>query len=452
MNENWTRIRRFWWLILLGPVVALAVTIPITAGGATTYTSKLALTTYSQNRAPEQDAILIQSYVDFFNKGADQAQLRTQAKVPADVAFTAEPVATGPIMFVVATGDDESQVRSAAVAMGDAFRDSINAGVQKTREDAVATLRAPFVEREARQDFILTQERVELQRQIDQLNADSSGRLQDLNNAVTVTSQSPRMLPAASVATLIGLLVGFGAAWVLGAITPRLGHRRQVADDLGVRAFDAAARTADERRLQMRHVVNAMAFDDLPTPVVLAVTSADDGAGAETVARDLAEIRAAQGAGVVLLRAVRGENDDAPGVLDLLASPDAVSIADVVRTPEQTDGSSDGMSIIPLGEVSTDPYNLMTSENVEDLLGQLRKRFAVIVIECAPVITSAEVTLLCAAADRTVLTVTDGSTRTSRGRLAVQLLGESGAEMFGVVLTAPGRSAARRPARLVESV
>ncbi len=436
MTEHWVRIRRRWWAIPLALAIAVAIVVPMSTDRTTTYSSKVALTTYSADRAPEQDAILIQSYVDFFNGGADMNELRSQAKVPADIAFSADPVATGPIMFIVATGDNEQDVRAAVTAMGTAFRNSINAGVDQARDNAIATLRKPFLDRLARKDFILEQEQIELSRQIGQLNADSSGRLQNLDNSITVSADRPRLLPPLSIAILVGLLAGVAMAWVLGGLAPRLSRRSDVSDTLGLRAFDVTSRNRTSRLLQMRHVVNALAFDDLPAPVVLAVTPVSSPDASGLVAEQLARIRAGQGADVVVVRTIRRGSGSAPGIVDVLRSPETVTLDDALTSNEGTDAIGRGVAVLAPGDPAIDPYDVMTRENVGELLGQLRKRFSVIVIDCPSVTTAGEVQLLCSAADRTVLVVERDVATRERALMATGLLSESQAEVFGAVLVA----------------
>ncbi len=157
MTEVRDRIRRRWWVVLLCVLVAVGGALVTGLGATTTYTSKASLTTYSANRAPEQDAVLIQSYVDLFTSDAGQQSLRRDARIPRRHHGDRDAVATGPIMFVVASGPDPAAVARAAQTMADGFRQSINAGVQRTRQAALDALRKPFADREADNDFILQQ-------------------------------------------------------------------------------------------------------------------------------------------------------------------------------------------------------------------------------------------------------------------------------------------------------
>ncbi|MBT0566286.1 hypothetical protein [Williamsia sp. CHRR-6] len=455
MTDFWTRLTRRWWIIPATVVLALGVALVVGLGQSTTYTSKSALTTYSQNRAPEQDAVLIQSYVDFFNNGANQTTLREAAKVPESVKFTAMPVATGPIMFIAASGSDQQQVRTAATAMAIAFRDSINAGVQQTRDSAVAALRAPFLERLARNDFILQQERVELSRSIDALNADSSGRLQNLTNANTVTKSTPDIWTTLAIGLVVGLLLGGALAWLIGGVAPRLRRPDQLAEVLGVKAFDVTSREPEGHRLQMRHVVNALAFDDLPSPVIIALTGVADTPATAVAAEELARIRASQGADVVVMRTTRDGAGSALGVVDMLRSPETVSLDDALRSTERTGGIGAGISLLAPGHPGIDPYDVMTRVNVSDLLRQLSRRFSVIVIECPPVTEAAEVQLLCSLAHRTLMVVEADTVGASAARRASRLLAQSEVHPYAALLMAErvkaplmisfGRTAASRP-------
>ncbi len=240
MTEVRDRIRRRWWVVLLCVLVAVGGALVTGLGATTTYTSKASLTTYSANRAPEQDAVLIQSYVDLFTSDAGQQSLRRDARIPDDITVTAMPVATGPIMFVVASGPDPAAVARAAQTMADGFRQSINAGVQRTRQAALDALRKPFADREADNDFILQQERIQLQQSVDRLNSDTSGLLQNLTAATAPTADRPAMTARLAVSVVVGLLVGLVLAWLVGGLAPRLRTAAGVREVSGLRTFDAS--------------------------------------------------------------------------------------------------------------------------------------------------------------------------------------------------------------------
>ena len=450
MTDVRDRILRRWWVVALCVLVAVGAALVTGVSATTTYTSKASLTTYSANRAPEQDAVLIQSYVDLFNNDASQQSLRRDARVPGDVRVTATPVATGPIMFVVATGPDGAAVPRAAQATADAFRQSINAGVQRTRQSAIDALRRPFADREAGNDFILQQERVQLQQSIDRLNSDTSGLLQDLTAASGATAERPAMTARVAVSVVVGLLVGLVLAWLAGGLAPRLRTAGEVRETLGLRTFDASGDGADPH-MQMRHVVNALAFDDLPVPSVVALTGVGGRAGSAGVADELARIRAAQGAEVVVMRTSRDGEFAGAGMVDVLRTPDGDGIhaARLDETLRDSTRLGRGVSILGAGEPGpdgrgTDPYDVMTRENVGELIGLLRKRFDVVVVECAPVDQAAEAQLVCAASDRTLVVIERDTVSPTRGRRSADLLRQAGIEAFAAVLVA-------RPERITPS-
>ena len=455
MTDVRDRIRRRWWVVLLCVLVAVGGAFVTGAGTTTTYTSKASLTTYSANRAPEQDAVLIQSYVDLFNNVAGQQSLRRDARIPGDITVTAMPVATGPIMFVVASGPDSAAVTRAAQAMADGFRESINAGVQRTRQAALDALQKPFADREAGNDFILEQERVQMQQTVDRLNSDTSGLLQNLTAASAATAERPAMTARLAVSAVVGLLVGLVLAWLVGSLAPRLRTAAEVREALGLRTFDASGDGVDPR-MQMRHVVNALAFDDMPVPSVIALTGVGGRAGSAGVADELARIRAAQGADVALVRTTRDGEFAGAGVVDVLLTPDGDGIhaARLDEALRRSTRLGRGVSILGAGEPGpdgrgTDPYDVLTRENVAELIGLLRKRFDVVVVECAPVDEAAEAQLLCSAADRTLLVVERDTVTPTRGRRSADLLGQAGIEAFAAVLVA--RPERVRPSRLLSS-
>ena len=258
-----------------------------------------------------------------------------------------------------------------------------------------------------------------------------------------------------AVSAVVGLLVGLVLAWLVGSLAPRLRTAAEVREALGLRTFDASGDGVDPR-MQMRHVVNALAFDDMPVPSVIALTGVGGRAGSAGVADELARIRAAQGADVALVRTTRDGEFAGAGMVDVLLTPDGDGIhaARLDETLRSSTRLGRGVSILGAGEPGpdgrgTDPYDVLTRENVAELIGLLRKRFDVVVVECAPVDEAAEAQLLCSAADRTLLVVERDAVTPTRGRRAADLLRQAGIEAFGAVLVA--RTERITPSRLLPS-
>ncbi len=89
---------------------------------AAVWTATTALTTQSQTRAPEQDAVLSLGYVDYFNQPTYQQVLRAEATIPAAVTLKAETGAASPIVYIEAMSSLLAVSKSAAQAAADVFR------------------------------------------------------------------------------------------------------------------------------------------------------------------------------------------------------------------------------------------------------------------------------------------------------------------------------------------
>jgi hypothetical protein len=87
--------------------------------------------------------------------------------------------------------------------------------------------------------------------------------------------------------------------------------------------------------------------------------------------------------------------------------------------------------------LETDPFALFAPARVDALLRRLSGLADLIVIEAPPVIEAAESQVICAAVDRTVLVLEEGTTRGSDGSRACELLAQVGASLLGAVLGRP---------------
>src|SRR5580765_3944716 len=120
------RIRRRWLLVVgLAIVGAVGAGVWSTTAAAQAWTGTIALTTQSQNRAPDQDAVLALGYVDFFNQDAYQQVLHAEIGAPAGVRLSAKTGATSPVFYIQATGTSADQVRSLAASAADRFRSDV---------------------------------------------------------------------------------------------------------------------------------------------------------------------------------------------------------------------------------------------------------------------------------------------------------------------------------------
>ena len=72
------------------------------------------LTTQSQNRAPEQDAVLSIGYVDYINQDTYQQLLRAKSWISSDVVLKGATGPASPIIYIEAVAPMADRARSAA--------------------------------------------------------------------------------------------------------------------------------------------------------------------------------------------------------------------------------------------------------------------------------------------------------------------------------------------------
>jgi hypothetical protein len=89
------------------------------------YLSESVLEMSSTETTPDKEAVLAQSYVDYFNQPATQEVLRKQAGLSGPGTFTARVVGVSPIIYVDATADQPQTAENAVAGITTAFRTSI---------------------------------------------------------------------------------------------------------------------------------------------------------------------------------------------------------------------------------------------------------------------------------------------------------------------------------------
>jgi len=109
-------VRRYWWVVLAVVWLAVVGGFVSSAMTPTTYVGRTSLIVSSNDRSPEQDAVLVQGYVSYFNNVPYQRQLLAEAGVDGDVVVAAEAAAASPIVVISATSDSAG-AESAAIAV-----------------------------------------------------------------------------------------------------------------------------------------------------------------------------------------------------------------------------------------------------------------------------------------------------------------------------------------------
>jgi len=179
---------------------------------------------------------------------------------------------------------------------------------------------------------------------------------------------------------------------------------------------------------------------------VVLVTSPDRAEGRTTLAYGLGEALAAGGSRVLLvdadLRSPDVGEDAEPtrpvGLTDVLAG--RVPVRDAIRSTLEHP-----FDVLGSGSAPSNPSELVSSQQLADLLEELRRRYDVLLIDSPPLLGVSDAAELAALADCTILVCRHGRTRKAHLRAGVTALSAVSARLVGTVLTMT-----RRPQRTGE--
>ncbi|HEY5248437.1 MAG TPA: hypothetical protein VIJ15_08330 [Dermatophilaceae bacterium] len=299
-------LRWYWWVV--SAIVCLAVVGALfsTLRTPTVYLGRTSLIVSSNDRSPEQDAVLVQGYVAYFDDAAYQEQLLADAGLSAATEVSAQAAAASPIVVITATAVDAVSAQDGAIAVARVFKDDINRVHARTTAAALATLQDQLdsaLARNGKDDQAVIGS---LQDRIGQLQANQDNVLQELQARGGVTMQPPSLVKNLALSVAGAALLSVLAALTLARLSPRVRTRHDVASKVGLTTLvelpglqDADARLQREQRLrQLANILRSR----LAGPGVVAVTQPGDGAATWVVARGLAMEWASQGYPTVLVR------------------------------------------------------------------------------------------------------------------------------------------------------
>jgi succinoglycan biosynthesis transport protein ExoP len=168
----------------------------------------------------------------------------------------------------------------------------------------------------------------------------------------------------------------------------------------------------------------------------IAITSPGLNDGRSAVAANLAVALAQAGQQVVLIDG----NLAQPCQNELFGLPSRPGLANLLAGPAERldglllNGPVSGLQLLPAGTNPDSPSEVLTSERLERIIGQIRKVSDVVVIDTPPLLTHSDALLLAAAADHAVLVAEAGQTRPKTLEVAVASLRSTTVNLLGVVL------------------
>jgi Mrp family chromosome partitioning ATPase len=195
---------------------------------------------------------------------------------------------------------------------------------------------------------------------------------------------------------------------------------------------DPSVLTLDQDVLKGR-AMKAMALGDGRLTAV-GVAGLQHGAGATTVARNLAICLAAQfGKRVVLVEA----NQRSPSLRRMYGLPDAPGLSDVLAHAAtlgaslQIAGEDARILMLP---ASVKQATILTADGLRAVLATLFGHADAVVVDLAPIIPYRDTAALCAALDGVALVLRGGASTLKDGRDAVARIQEAGTPVLGAVL------------------
>ncbi|MBN6812542.1 polysaccharide biosynthesis tyrosine autokinase [Kocuria marina] len=209
----------------------------------------------------------------------------------------------------------------------------------------------------------------------------------------------------------------------LVASVPRLKHRTDARSFFPAGGESAPAREVSPHVTSLRSRIQQGHAEVLPHVAgcaVLVVTGQRSGDGATTVAVELARSFAGLGSRVALVDANLSDR----GATVLLAQHNHLGVSDLVERRAGADQSTVrlemGLTFLPAGTPTPRPSDLVCSEPMAALVGELRSEFDVVVLDCSPLQDSVDAAVLGELADEVLLVTVPGKTSTDQLQFSVQ--------------------------------
>jgi len=374
---------------------------------------------------------------------SDELAIRATASSPREAAAIASAYATAYINSVAAENADAN--RSAGAARDKATA-QIEAQIEKVESDLATATGADAQQLRLRRDVLTTQLKAIA---VQDVTTPTGGAL----SATLLTAakppagaSEPRPVRNGLLGLVAGLVLGFLAAALLEVI------RDKVLDKQDIRMINpqwpalGPVPLAATGHAKTRDRSEALAFRglraELPAvlpngyPATVLVTGPRGGEGTSTVVAGLARSLALAGRSVGVIDA----NTLAPRQQALLGCAKTPSLAQLLRGPggserllHMTDGLRGSLTVVPGSR--TDDVDMLASPEFAALLDRLATSCEVVLIDAAPVLSSAETLSMAQLVDVTLLVAAEELTRRSDVQSAAQRIREANGVCAGVVLT-----------------
>ncbi|SAL00636.1 exopolysaccharide transport protein family protein [Caballeronia calidae] len=259
----------------------------------------------------------------------------------------------------------------------------------------------------------------------------------------------------------IGLVLGIIVAFIRKSLYGGVERPEEIERQLGTRVFAIVPRSTQQLRLQRQvglrreglHVLAAQAPEDaavegirtLRTSLqlqlgdarnnVVMLTGSRPEAGKSFLSANLATLVASTRKRVLLIDGDMRRGDihshfgvrHSPGLSDVLMGADPMStiLHDVLP----------GVDLIPKGSLPSHPAELLASDRLGEILGELRQLYDVVVIDTPPVLAVTDATVIGRHAGTSLLVVRHGKNQVQEIGETMKRLYHGGVHMKGVLLT-----------------
>jgi succinoglycan biosynthesis transport protein ExoP len=280
-------------------------------------------------------------------------------------------------------------------------------------------------------------------------------RITAANQANTVTIAEYALEPLSPVqnrliylalAVIVGTITGIGLAFFLEQLDDKVRTKQDVSLALGVNTLGMISKfkkgnenvlsnhqrsvSDDFRRLSINLRIS---IKNEPIKTLL-ITSPTPSAGKSLIAANLGIALAKNGLKIILIDA----DLRLPRLHKLFNLDQQVGLSDLLLN-QHTAGAIkpapiERLSVITSGDIPTDPGEFLNTRDLKKLIERLSPQADFIILDCPPMLSVADTTILGSAVDATILVIRSGFTPRQVALEAVDLLKSNKAPLLGVVL------------------
>lgn len=264
-----------------------------------------------------------------------------------------------------------------------------------------------------------------------------------------VTPVRPRTMMNTLLAAIVGGMIAVGAIFLIEYLDTSIKTPEQVMAAFGLPILGLIGKLEEEREPHtaanprspiteaFRKLRSNIEFSAVGRPIhTLLITSPRPREGKSTVASNLAVVMAQGGKRVLLLDADLRK----PRVHRIMNVTNRTGLSDLfVRAPLTFDGvvrkwRMEKLALITSGGLPPNPAELLGSERMAEILGELSERADVVVIDTPPMSAVTDAVLLAARVDAVLLVLEPGTTPMGAVEQAVDQLKLAGANVIGFVM------------------